>query len=231
MLELLFLLVAACLLPLTVYILALTYINSRPRPTVINGGWDFAFALVGLSGFVLAASALLVGTTDSLFRSAGLRGDWATMSEAFAQRGGTWLSVWGAGFAAVVTLASAGVVYRSRVIVIYNTDPEALPGQVHGAVEGLGWSGELGGNAITLSPVPGGRVEWDLIRSSRHATLRLGGVPKPARRALAAELDKVMHAADSPKNPAAGWLLAAASGLVGMMLFSVMYVATSVWDK
>ena len=54
--------------PLAIYLLILALINSRRRPTMISGPWDFALVLLALSGFILVGGPSILAQFDIFWR-------------------------------------------------------------------------------------------------------------------------------------------------------------------
>jgi len=74
------LLLALALPPLALYLLALGWVNRRPRPMMAAGTWDFAGVLFALSGFLLFGGPALLGGLDEQSRWYWLLGQPGTSS-------------------------------------------------------------------------------------------------------------------------------------------------------
>ena len=106
----------ACFGPLALYLCWLATLNRRPKPTVVAGGWDFAFLLAGLSGFLLVGGVLLMDATTRYL----IRGNFAELLDGWHKFRVTWLMI-AVGYAFIVLgLASLTLARRAKWLSVYN---------------------------------------------------------------------------------------------------------------
>ena len=158
-----------CLAPLALYLSWLGSINRRPRPTVVGGGWDFAWMLGGLSGFLVFGGGLLVAGLQSSVRYAA-RGNWQQVRDAWGQEGTTWAAV-AIGYLLVVGGLSALVIAsRLRTLSVFNIDRPEAEAAIDAALAEAGVSASRFGNVWSNDrPV----VSIDAFNGLRHVSVRL----------------------------------------------------------
>jgi hypothetical protein len=237
-----------CLMPLALYLFFLASLNQRPRPTLVSGSWDFAAALLGLSGFLLVGGPVLLSALDSTWRSYLFRGNFAQVRAAWETNSIIWSTI--AGFYLVLLGGGSALVLRARgrVTVIYNLDPATLPDTLTAALDGLGlpWRRVLGGyeiggkrrKAVVLdddAPAadakpaldPGGRsafVVIDTFPGLCHASLKWLDPDPLLRREVEAALVKALDATESPENPAGGWFMTASVSLFFILILWMAFL-------
>lgn len=124
-----------CLFPLGLYCLWLAEINHRPRPTLVNGAWDFAGLLIGLSGFLLFGGPMALLAFDATWRLMLARGRFDLLSDALTGADYTlWLV---ALLYLVLVLGGAALLIRRRQSVsgVYNVTPSDFHTALTRAIE------------------------------------------------------------------------------------------------
>jgi len=223
-----------CLMPVAVYLLYLSHLNSRIPPTLVSGSWDFAAVLLGLSGFLLLSGPLLLTLVDSVWRSYAF-GNWAQLkfvgrSEALA---GSLMAV---GYL-IILGATIALLVRARrpVTAVYNVNPDGVEPALTAVLDELGYPWqrtngqiEVGTKKLTepadstdrfLVP-PSATVRVDRFPSTSHATLRWGGASAAVRREVEVLLPRALPPA--ARNPATGWMFTAAVSVMVIMLLWVI---------
>ncbi|WP_162659941.1 hypothetical protein [Tuwongella immobilis] len=155
-----------CLLPLAVYFLVLSVINSRRIPVLVHGSWDFAGLLMGLSGFVLLSGPILLAAMDSLWHSAWTRGDMFAMRQWFLEQGTLISAFWGSYYVATLAVIGGVIYHRRRVTVIYNVDLMQWTDGLHRAAAQLG--------RMVISRPDG---YWIAANRARMESLQLAALP------------------------------------------------------
>lgn len=204
MLPFIFLLCLAgvcCLTPLGLYLFWLGYLNRRPRPTVLAGGWDFTALVAGLSGFILFGGALLLALVRSNVRF-GLRANFEALRDAWSQEQLTWaLVVVGYLLVVVGGVAAAGL-SRRRSLVVYNAEPDLVEAALADLFDHLGRPVERRGN-LWVGGVP--LFELDAFGAARTVTLRWLADDTHLLQEVTRHLREVLPPSDRD-NPAAPWL-------------------------
>jgi len=117
----------ALFFPLAIYFLMLALINSRRRPTIMSGPWDFALVLLALSGFILVGGPSILAQFDRFWRFLLYQARFRTFLRALtleAAQFGIW--VWFC-YVFLVLGGSAFLLWRRRrVTIIYNVLPGVL---------------------------------------------------------------------------------------------------------
>src|SRR5437660_9698053 len=126
-----------CLPPLAGYLLWLTVLTRRERPTVVSGAWDFAGLLVGLSGFLLFGGVLLLTLVQSNFRF-WTRGNFEAIKGSWGQEKTSWALVVVGYLVLVIGGAYLTLASRRRSLVVYNIDPERFEAVLAEVFENLG---------------------------------------------------------------------------------------------
>ena len=222
-----------CLMPVAVYLLYLSHLNSRTPPTLVAGPWDFAAVLLGLSGFLLLSGPLLLTLVDSVWRSYAF-GNWAQLkfvgrSEALA---GSLMAV---GYLIILGATIALLVHDRRpVTAVYNVNPDGVEPALTAVLDELGYPWqrtngqiEVGTKKLTepadstdrfLVP-PSATVRVDRFPSTSHATLR--GVERHRGPPRSGSLAAAGPAAGRA-NSATGWMFTAAVSVMVIMLLWVI---------
>jgi hypothetical protein len=197
---------AFCLAPLALYLSWLAAINRRPRPTVVGGGWDFAWLLGGLSGFLVYGGGLLVAGLQSSVRYAA-RGNWEQVRDAWGQEGTTWAAI-AVGYLLVVGGLSALVIAsRLRTLSVFNIDRHEAEAAIDAALAEAGVSATRFGNVWSNDrPV----VAIDVFAGLRHVSVRLLSPDPRACEELERALRQKLAAAPPSDAPVSAWLYSAA---------------------
>lgn len=192
-----------CLTPLGIYLLWLTAVNRRPRPTAIAAAWDFIALIGGLIGFLICGGLILLTALQSNARY-WMRGNLEQLRESWRAEQKVWLAI---AAVYVVSLALAILVTmlrKRRTLSVYNVELESLLETVDAVVKqespeaqrrGYDWTG-----LVAITPFIG----------MGHAEVRIvADDPKTAQ-----ELDlnlrrNLPQALPAPVTPA-GWLSTAA---------------------
>ena len=234
-------------MPLALYLLFLSFLNQRQRPTLMSGPWDFTCVLLGLSGFIVLGGPMLLSTLDSAWRSYWFGGNFSRVREEWSAHSALWSRI-GAGYViALGCLIGITMNLRRKVTVIYNLDPSAIEDMLIAAldVRGLGCR-RLGGgfeigkmrhnphlvvdeNALAKKPPvlfsgPTAFVRIDRFSSLKHASLKWLEAEPLLRGEVESELDKIVSTTESPPNPAGGWFMTAAISLFFVMLLWMAFL-------
>jgi hypothetical protein len=233
-----------CLMPVAIYLLYLSHLNSRNPPTLVPGPWDFAGVLLALSGFLLLSGPLLLTLVNSVWRYYAF-GNWANLKFVSSKE------AWAASL--IVTgyliILAAGITFllrrRRPVTAVYNVDPLGLDGGFIVVLDELGYAWrrvnariEIGTKKLTEPVEPVDRfssgetatVRIDTFPSSAHATLRWGGDYENVRPEVESVLPRALPSAG--RNPVAGWMFTAAvSVMVVMLLWLIVLVVVIMEPK
>jgi hypothetical protein len=210
-----------CLAPLALYLSWLGSINRRPRPTVVGGGWDFAWLLAGLSGFLVFGGGLLVAALQSNFRYAA-RGNWEQIRDAWGQERLAWGAVALGYLLAVGGLAVLVIVSRLRTLSVYNIDRPQAEAAIDAALADAGVPASRFGNVWSNGrPV----VAIDSFAGLRHATVRLVSPDPRVCEELERGLRQRLAAAPASDSPVAAWLYSAAISCFVTVLCCVLLIA------
>jgi hypothetical protein len=197
---------AFCLAPLALYLSWLASINRRPRPTVVVGGWDFAWLLGGLSGFLIFGGGLLVAGLQSNVRYA-TRGNWQQVRDALDREAITWAAI-AVGYLLVVGGLSALVIAsRLRTLTVFNIDRPEAEAAIDAALAEAGVSANRFGNVWSNDrPV----VSFDAFAGLRHVSVRILSPDPRACEELERALRQKLAAAPPADASVAPWLYSAA---------------------
>ena len=165
----------AFLFPLAVYFLILALINSRRRPTLMSGPWDFALVLFALSGFILVGGPSILAHFDRLWHYLVYQARFRTFLRALsleeAQPGlWIWLS-----YAVLALGGSAFLLWRRRhVSVVYHVSPGLLLRALDQAFERLKLAPVRVANRIIFGLRPSQALSLqEAIQTPRQATAPL----------------------------------------------------------
>jgi hypothetical protein len=210
-----------CLIPLAIYCMGMAGINRRPHPILISGVADLAWALLGLSGFLVVGGPLVLSGLRSAWRLAVFRGSFAAVEGLLDERTWPWILLWFVYFGGIVALVIAFYRRRRAVTIAMNLDPALampsisetcarldLPIATKGARLVLG--GAARSAVVDVRPAP-------VLRS---ATLTWQSDPAEMRPIVESELRRILAGLPAPENPLPAWLLTAAG-----VLFCLQIVA------
>lgn len=229
-----------CLMPLALYLLFLSYLNQRERPTIMSGPWDFACVLLGLSGFFLVGGPLILSVFDSNLRGNLFSGNFQQMRNAWDANSRIWSLLAASYFALLISCIALVMLLRRSVTIVYNVDTVALEGLVGQTLDAIGipWKRTIGGIEIggrvqsarpildddTPAPSPlkfAGRSAFlriDAFPSVHHATLRWREAEPLLRCEIENGLEKTFAQIESPPNSVGGWFMTASIALFFVML-------------
>lgn len=213
-----------CLAPLALYLLWLSVLNRRPRPTVVPGGWDFAALCGGLSGFVLFGGGLVLSLLQSNVRYI-FRGNFEALRTAWGQEQLAWLAVAGGYLFVVVGGGWLTLALRRRSLVVYNVEPGSVETALAEVFDQLGRPVQRTGN-LWSGPAP--LFELEPFAAGKCVSLRWVGDDERLFEEVARQLRTVTADLAPVENPAARWLLSAAVGLLVFVIFFVGVMVTSV---
>ncbi len=206
-----------CLIPLTTYLLWLSRITRRERPTAVSGTWDFVGVVLGLSGFILFGGGLLLSLLQANVRY-WMRGNFEALRDVWMQERLTWMILVFLYFTVILGGITLALLSRRRTLVVYNVEPAAFEVALTEVFEQLGRPVERHGKRW-VSGVP--LFELDTFEGGRSVTLRW--ISDDQR--LFEEVDRQLRAAISTMttddNPASRWLLSIAVGTGVISLFSL----------
>lgn len=219
--------VVFCLAPVGLYLLWLTTLARRDRPTVVSGRWDFALLLAGLSGCVLFGGGLLLLLVQSNVRY-WMRGNYKALADSWAEEKFAWGLVALVYLLAVFGWAGLALVTRRRTLVVYNVEPGPFETALADAFDHLGRPVERRGHAwfaarpgapaaplCELEPFAGGKTVT--LRWLADDRLLFQDVERHLRDALPPLIPR--------ENPAARWLLSAALGCILVVVAAVVLLA------
>jgi hypothetical protein len=183
--------------PLALYLCWLATLNRRPKPTVVPGGWDFAFVLAGLSGFLLVGGVLLMDATTRYL----IRGNFTELLDGWHKFRAMWLMVAVGYIFTVLGLASLTLARRARWLSVYNIELADAERAMEASLHACGLPVQRVGYRWL-----DGAVEFAPHRGSSHVTIILrlsdSAIRQELERKLWIELAK---AAAPQENAAAGW--------------------------
>jgi hypothetical protein len=209
-----------CLGPLAGYLLWLTTVTRRDRPTLVTGPWDFAALLVGLSGFVLFGGVLLLTLVQSNARFL-TRGNFEAIRNSWGQEKTSWTLV----TMGYVVMVFGGVyvtlVARRRSLVVYNVEPERFEAAVTEVFEHRGMPLERRGNTWS-SGVP--LFELEPFAAGKTVTLRWLSDDRLLFQDVERQLREALRVVVAPENPSTRWFAAFTSGSVIVIAFCFVFL-------
>ena len=216
-----------CLGPLAGYLLWLTTLTRRERPTLVSGAWDFSVLLAGLSGFILFGGTLLLTLVQSNARFL-TRGNFEAIKNSWGQEKTSWTLV-ALGYVALVV----GGVYvtlsaRRRTLVVYNVEPERFEATVNEVFEHLNRPLERQGNRWS-SGVP--LFELEPFVGGKTVTLRWLSDDKLLFQDVERHLREALRTVIAPENPAGRWFASFASGSVIIIAFCLVFFVGAIFFR
>lgn len=208
-----------CLAPLAAYLLWLTALARRERPTVLNGTWDFAALLTGISGFVLFGGTLLLTLVQSNFRYWS-RGNFEALKAAWGHEKTSWTLVAVGYLVVVIGGAYLVLTARRRVLVVYNIDPERFEALLTEVFEHLGRPVERRGN-VWVAGFP--LCELEPFAAGKTVTLRWLADDRLLFQEVERHVRDAVRTVATPENPAGRWLASAAIGCLSAVAFCVVF--------
>lgn len=204
-----------CLAPLSAYLLWLGTVNRRQRPTVVNGAWDFAALLLGLSGFLLYGGALLLSLLQSNVRY-WMRGNLEALRDAWGQEKVAWSLVVAAYLVFVVGGAVVTLLARRRTLVVYNVEPGPFEATLAEVFDQIGRPAERRGNVWSAGAMP--LCELEPFAAGQTVMLRWVADDRPLFQEVERHLRAAVTGLPTADTPAARWLM---SGAVGSAVVAV----------
>ena len=227
----------AFLLPLSLYFLALSWVNRRPQPVVVAGTWDFVGLLFAASGFLLVGGPAMLSSVSDRWRTAWLLGEFGSISEGLDGFREVWMLFAVAYFLVVVVGSWIVLARRRRLTCVYNVEPADVETALGDACRRLGLkpvrSGDLylfgfGGDPPVF-PRPGepnAILEVESSPALKHVSLRWEPHDSPLRAALEADLRERLGRAAAPDHEVSAWCnLLGTALLVFSLLVLVALVA------
>jgi hypothetical protein len=187
------LIVLAFILPLSVYLLVLGFLNRRRHPLLVSGVWDCVGLLFAASGFLLFGGPAILSGLNERWRMF-----WLFMrpgASAHGAEGGWqfWVFLSALYFVGVVAGCAAMLRRRRRITAVYNAEAWVVERALGQACEHLGLSPVRSGNVylfgISLEDLAaaGGRPNIAGIQAPHHRPVL--AVP-PAEEAVAQTAEK-----------------------------------------
>jgi hypothetical protein len=203
-----------CLMPLSLYCLAMAGINRRPNPTLVSGLADFAWAVMAVSGFLIVGGPAALASIHDTWRRGVHRGSFDAVGASVLGADWPWLLLWAAYFAAVVIGVVLAFRRRRAWSVIYNIDSGSADSALADACRRLGIAIERRGGQIVLDKA-GRPAELELRAAPilRSVTLDWRSDPLAIRSFVEDELQRRLGTTAVPVNPIASWLTAVATAL------------------
>lgn len=165
-----------CLIPLGIYLQWLARRHGGPRAAVVPGGSDFLTLLAGLSGFLVAGLALVLGAIAADPRVVG-RANFARLDLVGARAQLAWAGA-GLGYLGVVgLLAAATLRRRAGTFAVYRADRAPVEAAVTEALAAAGVPAERFGDAwssdqpLVVARHAGGLNYTDLAVTARDPRL------------------------------------------------------------
>ena len=200
---------AFCLAPLGVYLLWLSQITRRDRPTIIAGTWDYTVLVIGLSGFFLFGGGLILSLLQSNFRY-WMRGNYEGGRAAWGQEWLTWTLLALVYVLFVVSILTLTLLSRRRSLVVYNVDLPMFESTLNEVFEHLNRPIERRGN-VWFSGVP--LLELDRFPRGKTVTLRWLGEDHLLFQDVERLLREMVRSLYTEENAVTQWIMAAAVGI------------------
>lgn len=208
------------LAPLLLYLLWLSIIVRRHRPTVLPGHWDFAALLAGLSGFILFGGGLLLFLMQSNVRFL-IRGNFEALRDAWAKEYVAWLITILLYMLFVVGGSFLTLQSRRRSLVIYNVEPEQFEAALAEVFDQLGRPVERRGN-LFVGGLP--LCEVDTFHAGRTVTLRWVSEDRLLFQEVERHVREAVRPLGAAENPAGRWLSTATVGASAVLVFLTIFV-------
>lgn len=208
------------LAPLLLYLVWLSIIVRRRRPTVIAGHWDFAALLAGLSGFLLFGGGLILFLMQSNLRFL-IRGNFEALRDAWAKEYVAWLITILLYLLFVVGGSFLTLQARRKSLVIYNIEPEQFESALVEVFDQLGRPVERRGN-LFVGGMP--LCELDSFAAGRTATLRWVSDDRFLFQEVERHVREAVRPLGAADNPAVRWLSTATLGCFAIVVFLTILV-------
>ena len=223
--------IAAFLLPLALYFLALAWVNRRPRPVVVAGTWDFVGVLFATSGFLLVGGPALLSSLSERWRWVWLLGETSSLPAGLDRYREIWILGAAAYFLLVVGVSAAVLAGRRRLTCVYNVDPPNVEVALDDACRRLGLAPVRSGSlylfgftsdSATATPRPDephAILEVDSSAVLQNVSLHWEPHDSPLRSAVEAELRERLARTPAPEGEISGWFNLAGTALLMLSLF------------
>src|SRR5262245_13489941 len=199
------------------YLLWLSRVTRRDRPTAVSGTWDFAGLMLGLSGFILFGGGLLLTLLQANFRY-WMRGNFEALRGVWVQERVTWILLVFFYFTLVLGGIALALYSRRRMFVVYNVEPAAFEAAVVEVFDQLARPVERRGK-LWVSGTP--LFELDTFEGGRSVSLRWVSDDQRLFEEVVRQLRAVVSTMTTDDNPVSRWVFSAAVGTGVIILFSL----------
>lgn len=211
--------------PLGLYLLGVANALLRDRPTMARATADFAWLLLGISGFLVGVIPASLSRWHDKVRLGALAGE----SPMLVEKPWFWLAVFCAYFVLVVLLATLEFLARRASTCVYLLEPGHLPDLISKAVEGLKCHAESkpGGAILAWEDPEGNTVQhhlsWNTKVPAGVCVIHWGSTPEALRRSIESRLDTLLAAEHGGSTlPGAIYFLAAGALIMGSLAVSLL---------
>ena len=226
--------IVAFLLPLSLYFLALSWVNRQSRPVVVAGTWDFVGLLFASSGFLLVGGPAVLSSFNERWRKVWLLGESGSLPDNLDGYRELWMLLAAVYFLLIVVGSGAMLMHRRRLTCIYNVEPMDVEAGLEDACKRLGVSPIRTGNLFvfgfandpTVSPMPQPRpgephaiLEVESSGSMKHVSLRWEPHDSPLRATLESDLCERLDRTAAPVHDASVWCNLLGTTLLLVSLF------------
>ncbi len=237
----------AFLLPFSIYLFVLGSLNRRRHPVMVSGVTDFIGVLFAASGFLLFGGPGILSSLNERWRLFWLLGERPGGAGEGAWQFWVFLSV--LYFLVIVAVAVLVFRTQRHLTAVYNADPGLVRRCLVQVCEQMGLDPARSGNLIVFGVEPAGPMESDgreaiqiappkpgvtvlaLLQQAavlelesfarmRHVTLRWDPPDSSLRRAVEAELAKVLAETEVEPSEVGIWLT-----MIGVTLFGMTVIA------
>jgi hypothetical protein len=208
------------LTPLILYLLWLSIVTRRRRPTIIAGPWDFAILLAGLSGFILFGGGLLLSLMQSNVRFL-FRGNFEALQDAWAKEHLAWVLTVLAYLLFVVGGSLLAMKSRRHNLVVYNVDTEQFEALLSEVFDHLGHPIERRGN-LWVGGMP--LCEVDSFPAGHTVTLRWVSEDLLLFQDVDRQLREAIRMLAMSENPASRWFTSAVFSCALVVVFFVLLI-------
>lgn len=207
---------------------------------MLRGQWDFAWTLLGLSGFLLLGGVLLLSAIDSAWRSFFAAGKFNPI--AWDNDSSSWL-FFSTGYV-IFLVGMVLVLLRSRrhTTVIYHLSQQKFDHIFQSILQARGFSTTVGPTGYRIATPVGGEpsssvsqtmfdLEVDFFPAMNHLTLRWKGVAPLEREGLEKELVREFARARHSEEGRGSWFTTAASFLFIILLINMLLLIVALWTN
>lgn len=223
--------IVAFLLPLSLYFLALSWVNRQSRPVVVAGTWDFVGLLFATSGFLFFGGPAVLSSVSDRWRTLWLLGDASSLPVGLDRYREVWMLFAAGYFLLVVVVSGLVLARRRRLTCVYNVEPADVEAALDSACRRLGLaptrSGTLylfgfGGESASPTPNavgPNAILEVESSTAFQNVSLRWEPHDSPLRSALEAELRERLTRTPAPTHEVSAWCNLLGTALLVFSLF------------